>query len=83
MQPVLREGDYVLLLPWLRKPKLGKLVVVKHPSFGVIIKRVIGMDADGSFWLGSDDQSGVSTLQMGRIQPQQLLGRVVWKSRST
>jgi nickel-type superoxide dismutase maturation protease len=78
MLPLLHEGDFVFLLPWLNKPKSGKLVVVNHERFGTIIKRVKRIESDGSFWLCSDHRKGVQMRDMGCISPNNLLGRIVF-----
>lgn len=78
MRPLLHEGDFVLALTVLRRVKLNRLLVVRHPTFGIIIKRVISIAADGSFFLASDNAAGVSTRQMGVMKPEQVLGRVLW-----
>jgi len=78
MQPLLHEGDFVFSAPWLRKAKSGKLVVVGHPRYGTIIKRVSSVEADGSFWLSSDHSDGIKKWEMGCIAADQPLGRVVF-----
>ncbi|PID45683.1 MAG: peptidase S24 [Proteobacteria bacterium] len=78
MKPVLDDGDFVVALTIRPKPKLNRLLVVDHSEYGVIIKRVIGVEADGSCWLGSDNPRGVSSSQLGKVSPEQILGLVLW-----
>ncbi len=85
MQPVLYEGDFVVALVafrWAKRARPGRKLVVQHPEYGVIIKRVVSVEPDGSCWLGSDNQSGISTQQIGKITPSQIIGRVLWCVKS-
>ncbi len=81
MKPLLDDGDFVLALVIARRARVNRLLVVQHPEYGVIVKRVIGVNADGSCWLGSENASGVDTLKMGQISQEQVLGRVLWRIR--
>ncbi len=80
MTPTLRCGDYVVASNWIRQPKVGKLMVVKHPRYGVIIKRAVKRDGD-SYWFASDNVCGVTTSEIGAMAPHQIMGRVLFAIR--
>lgn len=78
MQPLLHEGDYVLAVPLgFRRLKAGRLVVVRHPRYGVIIKRIDAIEDDGTIWLASDNAAGITAQELGRTKKDQLLGSVL------
>lgn len=81
MKPALCNGDFVLITPWLTKARLNKLLIVDHPLFGIIIKRVISINTDGSCWLDSDNSRGIGTEKIGLISPWLIVGRVLFTIR--
>lgn len=87
MSPVLNDGDYVLASPWaifLSGPlglKVGSLVVVQHPQYQVIVKRLVKLDQDGRFLLSGENSASVSSKQMDWCNQSQVLGRVLLKIR--
>ena len=67
MSPTLRPGDVV----WLsrRAPRAGSVVVVDHPRFGVIVKR---LGADGR--LSGDGADSTDADRLGRLTDCTLIG---------
>ncbi|HBR98531.1 MAG TPA: peptidase S24 [Gammaproteobacteria bacterium] len=82
MSPGLQSGDFVVALTAFCRARLGRLLVVRHPQYGIIVKRVIGIDADDACWLGSDHEAGVSSERMGRVLSDHIVGRVIWRIRA-
>ncbi len=80
MMPTLKCGDYVVASNWIRRPKAGKLMVVDHPRYGVIIKRAVKKDGNG-YWFASDSDHGVTTREIGALAPHQIMGRVLFAIR--
>lgn len=76
MLPVLRHGDYVFLLKW--RIKKGDIVVVNHPHFGDIIKRVKSIE-NAKITLSGDNSSSVNSDQIGEVSYENLLGKVLFK----
>ncbi|PIE43619.1 MAG: peptidase S24 [Gammaproteobacteria bacterium] len=71
MSPSLQNGDYILacLWPrWLLKPK--QIIVLKHPIYGDIIKRIDTIDEQGQLTLIGDNHRSVSREAMGKISKQ-------------
>lgn len=58
MAPRLRDGDVVLVSPWLR-PRPGAVVLVRWPSrpSQLSIKRVVGRHGTG-WWVAGDNAAG-------------------------
>lgn len=75
MEPLLREGDYVLTSRF-RRIKPGRLVVTRHSHYPVMVKQVKAC-VDGRYTLeGLSDQS-VSSEDMGLVSPDQIIGVVL------
>ncbi len=77
MVPVLSDGDFVLTLRLFRAAKVGELVVVKHKALGVLVKRVVAVDGNGSILLRGENTQSSSIEDMGRIERAQIKGRVL------
>ena len=80
MLPRLRGGDYVIAinLPWLTFNP-GHTVLVLHPSLGLIIKRIFTVNASAWFTLVGDHPSSTSPEQIGCIERNQIIGRVIYR----
>lgn len=78
MRPALQADDFVLVATMWRRPQPQRLIVVQHPEYGVIIKRVLSCHADGTCWLSSDNAAGTTTQQLGEIRPEHIIGRVLY-----
>jgi len=79
MYPTLRDGDYI----WASKRLLshyrqGDIVLVDHPLYTRIVKRIKHIDKDGQYWLVGDGIDSVSSLQMGPVSNRQILARMFW-----
>ena len=85
MVPVLRDGDFVLTRPGFRTPRVGSLVVVDHPRYNTIVKRVAGFErrATGEVFLKltGENDSGVRTDEIGWVPKKAIRGRVWLKVR--
>ena len=80
MAPAYNDGDYVVSLGFL-PVREGDVVVVQHPLFGRIIKRVAELDDHSGIRLQGDNPQSTSSEAMGWLTRQQLLGRVCWHIR--
>lgn len=81
MSPVLNEGDYVIASSWWLKLKLGSLVVVRHPQYKIIVKRILELRHDGAFLLSGENAASVDSQQMGWLTKNDLLGIVLFSIR--
>lgn len=85
MAPVLNDGEFVATTgSWLsrlfiRVLKPGRLIVVNHPRFQTIVKRVAKIDHHGRFLLEGENNSSLSTQQLGWLRKEDIFGIVVLK----
>ena len=80
MQPTVSSGDYIVALKYYFKPiRAGDIVIVNHPQYNEIIKRVKHIDNQGNYWLIGDGADSLSTAKMGAICPAQILGKLYWR----
>lgn len=75
MLPVLKAGDYILTFKLFGGLKEGDVVVVRHPLYGIIVKRIITFSADGFLWLCGESRASLSPEQIGWVDPACVLGR--------
>jgi nickel-type superoxide dismutase maturation protease len=78
MVPRLMDEDYVLVNRWTRTLKVGQLVVVNHPLFSYMVKKVLDISPDGQLWLGGENKKSLRPEQMGWVQPCRIIGKVVY-----
>ena len=70
---------------WQQPLSVGDIVAVRHSQYGDIIKRICQIDYDdkrmmtGLYLVGDNPSQSVSTEQMGRIDIEQVIGKVVWR----
>ena len=77
MSPELHSGDYVVTINHFFSVKLNDTVVVEHPTYGSIVKRVSHIYADNSLAIHGNALS-VSENSLGRISPKSLKGKVIY-----
>mgnify|MGYP000906776309 FL=1 len=83
--PLIQEGDFVLVfkIPFLFSRffqyKKGDIVVLKHPYYGVLIKKIDWLSADGkqSFVIGNHAES-TDSRQFGLVENSWISGKVVF-----
>ena len=65
-------------------PKMGDLLVFRHPVYGTMIKRVerVDLEKDEIFVIGSHPQS-VDSRQFGPIPKGWVTGKVLWHIAKT
>lgn len=82
LSPDFQDGDFVLILkiPFLFKPiKAGDTIVFKHPSYGTLIKKVDRLDPNGdSIYVLGSHQFSLDSRQIGWIEQQNVVGKVIW-----
>lgn len=74
MAPTLMPGDY-LIATKARAIRSGFVVLVDHPKYGTIVKRVASV-SDTFVTLEGDDPDSTSTEDMGQVDPENIRGRV-------
>ncbi len=78
MLPTLTAGDYVIASRLFFKPRKNQLVVVDHPVYSRIVKRITEVCDKRGFYLSGENTSSVSSEKMGWIHKSQILARVLF-----
>lgn len=76
MRPTLALGDY-LIITKARVLRPGFVVLVDHPEYGIIVKRVKSVNGE-TFRLEGDGHVTTTTHELGDIQMSHLIGRAKW-----
>lgn len=77
MRPGLSEGDFVVALRRRRRPRPGERVVLDHPGYGILVKRVEATGPDGRLRCRGDNPASIEAARLGWIDGDRILG-VVW-----
>ena len=78
MTPTYSDGDYILAVKWPKmSTKTGDIVVVDHPKFGVIVKRVEKIVKHSLLSLHGDNPQSVSPESIGLVTKKALIGKVL------
>lgn len=81
MSPRFFEGDYVVCYshPWQRYA-VNDVVVVNHPRFGIIIKRIVRLCTPSKeVLLAGDNLLSTSSDELGWQPYRNILGKVFWR----
>lgn len=77
MEPALREGDWVLVLPPRGAPKPGDVVLLRDPRerSRLLLKRVAEVDERGLSVLGDHAEHSADSRTFGRVPTSDVVGR--------
>lgn len=81
MAPYAKEGDFVLIYTFFSriKSKPGDWFVFDHPSFGLLLKECVTINAKTStFRTKSLNSQGLPENKMGNIHFSKIKGKVWW-----
>lgn len=80
MSPRFVDGDYVFCWRgFCVRPNIGDVVVVKHPHLGVIIKRVLQVNAvSRELMLVGDNVKSTPSQVMGWLSYKRVIGQVIY-----
>lgn len=85
LAPEYREGDFVLIakIPFLLNHlKAGDVVAFHHPVYGIMIKKIASITADGDeFFVVGTHENSVDSRQFGAIPQVDIFGKVIWHIR--
>lgn len=78
MLPNFQSGDYVIALKIFRYKSLkaGDVVIINHPVYNEIIKRIRSIELDGSILLQGDGFQTTSSEKIGAVKKEWLIGKV-------
>lgn len=80
MSPAYTEGDFVVTLR-CSSLRPGDVVIVTHPRFRTIIKRVSAISPDGLVLLQGDNPASTSSTTIGWQPKARIIGKVIWHCR--
>jgi nickel-type superoxide dismutase maturation protease len=80
MEPGLVSGDFLFVTSACGKPKVGDIVVLKHPSKSIyIVKRVSAINGCEVFVIGDNKDQSEDSRDFGSIDVRSIMGKVVFK----
>jgi nickel-type superoxide dismutase maturation protease len=80
MVPTFYQGDYVLCLTWpLFRFTENQVVVVNHPKYLTIIKRIKRVSGNRGYWLVGDNPQSTSSQELGLVTHEDIAGWVLLK----
>jgi len=81
MEPSLREGDWLLVLPPRRVPRPGDVVVVRDPreAARLLIKRVAEVRDEGCVLIGDRADRSTDSRQFGAVPFAHVIGRAAFR----
>lgn len=82
MQPFLRSGDYVFATRLYISIAINDLIVVNHPRYGRIIKRVSNINQALGVCLSGDNKESVTSDEMGWISLNQVGAKVIFSIKN-
>ena len=79
MSPRIPELSYVLATSWLKflPVREGQTLLLRHRSYGVIIKNVAMVDRNGLIWSKGENERSLTVEELGPVNKDQIIGRVV------
>lgn len=81
MSPAFCHNDYVFTLRRRSGLKTGDVVVINHPRFNTIIKRIAEISPEGALRLEGDNPASTDTESLGWQPPSKVIGKVIWHIR--
>ncbi|MGX9417379.1 S24/S26 family peptidase [Vibrio sp. RC27] len=84
MSPRIPDGSYLIFHHFIYRSliTIGKVVKVDHPRYGLIVKKVINIDPQGNYWLEGLNGHSVSSLEIGAIKLEMIVGISVYNIKS-
>ena len=79
MTPVFSDGCHILIHAWWKfKLSERSMLCFHHETYGMLIKTFVNRDNNGFFWFKSMNKKGLSTLEIGPIKEQNIVGKVIF-----
>jgi nickel-type superoxide dismutase maturation protease len=81
MEPALREGDWLLVLPSRRRPRRGEIVLVRDPRERerLLLKRVADVSGDRCTVVGDHDGHSTDSRAFGPVPLSDVIGRAAFR----
>ncbi len=78
MTPLLGSGDFVIASRFYFTIRVNDVLVVNHPQYQRIIKRVARICPERGIWLSGDHHESVSSMQMNWVARSYIQGKVIF-----
>lgn len=79
MSPHFNHDDYVMSFSWRQTEfYVGDVVVLNHPRFLTIIKRIAEINDQGELRLHGDNPASTRSEEIGWQPPHRVIGKVIW-----
>jgi nickel-type superoxide dismutase maturation protease len=81
MEPALREGDWLLVVPPRGTPRGGDIVLVRDPRerTRLLLKRVAAISSEGVVVLGDRDDHSTDSRHFGAVPLDDVVGRAAFR----
>jgi nickel-type superoxide dismutase maturation protease len=86
LAPEFSHGDFVLVskIPYFFfNPRPGEVIVFYHPGYGLLIKRIERVGAEGQLVVIGTQANSVDSRVFGAVRRIDILGKVIWHIRKT
>lgn len=86
LTPEYQNGDFVIIskIPILFvPPSTGDIIAFRQPGYGLLIKRIHGLNPDGGVNVISPHPDSVDSRVFGPINEKNILGKVIWHIRKS
>ena len=81
MEPALREGDWLLVVPSRRTPRVGDVVLVRDPreATRLLLKRIAGVSAETVSVAGDRADRSTDSRHFGPVPLGDVIGRAAFR----
>jgi phage repressor protein C with HTH and peptisase S24 domain len=84
LRPEYQDGDFVVIskIPFLFvPPSPGDIIAFRQPGYGLLIKRVQQITADGGVNVIGHHPESIDSRVFGPVRKEYILGKVIWHIR--
>lgn len=84
MSPNIPDNSYLIFHHFIRPHflKVGKIIKVQHPIYGLIVKKITGIDQKGCYWLEGMNINSISSSKIGTIDITLIVGIVFYEIKA-
>jgi nickel-type superoxide dismutase maturation protease len=81
MEPALREGDWIIVAPLGRAPRVGEIVLARDPrdAANLVMKRVAEVKDGACTLLGDLPEHSTDSRVFGPVKLENVLGRALFR----
>jgi phage repressor protein C with HTH and peptisase S24 domain len=86
LSPDFENGDFVIVskIPFLFSPlAIGDVVAFYQPGYGLLIKRVQGVNPGGSLHVLGTQPDSTDSRVFGPVKREDVIGKVIWHIRKS